>query len=193
MFDPHRTRRSDSRYFTRKGQVLQASRVNVNPVIDQRLVPIYRNYLIKNNLLPPPDVPASPIEIGGVYIQYDSTNVKKFALSDMTLDTSPTVNISRTLTNGEKGCIIAIYEDTTGTMHLKFNSGNSTPSGSSNLTMTIEDNYKCRYAFTNEIGGSMGVTSSWYKGIFDKDENILMSALYMQFNFSKNLGRLIFD
>lgn len=60
MFDPHRTRRSDRRYYTRKGQVLQASCVNVNPTIDQRLVPIYKNYLLKNNLISVPPQPTPP-------------------------------------------------------------------------------------------------------------------------------------
>lgn len=191
MFDPHRTRRSDSRYFTRKGQVLQASRVNVNPVIDQRLVPIYRNYLIKNNLLPPPIVPASPIEIGGVYIQYGDTNVMKFALSNMTLDTSPTVNIRRILTNGQVGSIIAIYEDTEGRMNLKYKGAKAAQSGSTTMTMTIENNRKCRYAVTTEIGGYD--TEDWYKGVYDIDENILIYAQCQGFNFSKNLGRIVFD
>ncbi|AXK90325.1 hypothetical protein [Bo-Circo-like virus CH] len=60
MFDPHRTRRSDKRYYTRKGQVRQASRVNTKPIIDQRLVPVYKNYLITNNLISPPPPPPSP-------------------------------------------------------------------------------------------------------------------------------------
>lgn len=51
MFDPHRTRRSDNRYYTRKGQVIQASRVNTKPIIDQRLVPVYKQYLINNGLI----------------------------------------------------------------------------------------------------------------------------------------------
>lgn len=191
MFDPHRTRRNDSRYFTRKGQVLQASRVSVNPVIDQRLVPVYRNYLINNNLLPPPIVPASPIKIGGVYIQYGTTNVIKFALSDMTLDTSPTVNITRAVT--DKGTIIAIYEDTSGIMHITYNSFKTNPGTTNQLTLTIEDNKKCRYAYTTAIGESFGITNTWYKGVYDVDENILISSQYKGFNFSKNLGRIEFD
>lgn len=70
MFDPHRTRRSDKRYYTRKGQVLQASRVNTQPIIEQRLVPVYQNYLISNGLLPPrpPPGPTEPIEITGIAV-----------------------------------------------------------------------------------------------------------------------------
>lgn len=63
MFDPHRTRRSDKRYYTRKGQVIQAGPVNTKPIIDHRLVPVYKNYLITNNLIdvpPPPEPPTPP-------------------------------------------------------------------------------------------------------------------------------------
>lgn len=60
MFDPHRTRRSDKRYYTRKGQVIQAGKVNTKPIIDQRLVPVYKNYLITNNLISPPPPPPTP-------------------------------------------------------------------------------------------------------------------------------------
>lgn len=193
MFDPHRTRRSDSRYYTRKGQILQASRVNTNPVIDQRLVPIYRNFIIKNNLLPPPIVPASPNKIGGVFIKYGESDIMKFALSSMTLDTSQTVNIDLPLAYGAKGSIIAIYEDNAGTLHLKFSGGTAPQSGTWTLKMKIEGNVKCRYATTYDIGGDFGVTQSWYKGIYDTDENILISSQYVGFDFVKNLGLLIFD
>ena len=73
MFDPHRTRRSNRRYYTRKGQVLQASPVDVNPVIDQRLVPIYKNYLLKNNLVN--SIPSPPpIKALGIVIESEISN-----------------------------------------------------------------------------------------------------------------------
>lgn len=71
MFDPHRTRRNDRKYYTRKGQVIQANRVNTAPIIDQRLVPIYKDYIIKNGLIripPRPPGPAEPIEITGIAV-----------------------------------------------------------------------------------------------------------------------------
>lgn len=71
MFDPHRTRRSDKRYYTRKGQVIQASRVNTKPIIDQRLVPVYKNFLIMNNLIPntpPPPPPSTKISIDALSV-----------------------------------------------------------------------------------------------------------------------------
>ena len=98
MFDPHRTRRSDYRYYTRKGQVLQASRVNVNPVIDQRLVPIYKNYLLKNNLVnstpqpppptPPPPQPQNSIKPIGIAVNYNSTStITYYPFTEFTYDT----------------------------------------------------------------------------------------------------------
>lgn len=97
MFDPHRTRRSDSRYFTRKGQVLQASRVNTNPVIDQRLVPIYKNYLIKNNLLKQPPPPPAPPVINpiGIAIKHETDNVPTYyPFTGMNVDRNQTVIIN---------------------------------------------------------------------------------------------------
>lgn len=73
MFDPHRTRRSDRRYYTRKGQVIQANRVDTQPVIAQRLVPVYKDYLFKNNLAyPSPPAPPPPPSI----YPYTITSVK---------------------------------------------------------------------------------------------------------------------
>lgn len=84
MFDPHRTRRSNRRYFTRKGQVLQANRVDTSPVIDQRLVPVYRNYLIQNGLaysqppVPPPPPQKYPYTITSVSIGTGKFNISQF-------------------------------------------------------------------------------------------------------------------
>lgn len=98
MFDPHRTRRSDRRYYTRKGQVLQASRVNVNPTIDQRLVPIYKNYILKNNLVnPPPPSPPYPqtaIKPIGVCIEGNGQQKTYYPFTGFTLSTERTVRLS---------------------------------------------------------------------------------------------------
>lgn len=59
MFDPHRTRQSNRRYFTRKGQVIHAKLVNPPIRIDRDTAEIYKEYLIKNhmiNLNPPAPV-----------------------------------------------------------------------------------------------------------------------------------------
>lgn len=94
MFDPHRTRRSDSRYFTRKGQVIQASRVNTNPVIDQKLVPIYKNYILKNGLIPKAPPPPAPIKPIGIAISdEDSDNPTYYPFADMTLDARQTISL----------------------------------------------------------------------------------------------------
>ena len=59
MFDPHRTRRNDRRYYTRKGQVIQARNISVPFTIDRSKVDAYKEYIIQNNLIsssPPPTV-----------------------------------------------------------------------------------------------------------------------------------------
>lgn len=61
MFDPHRTRSYDKRYYTRKGQVIQAKRVDSLKGVQRNLIPMYKEYMIKNNLIsvtpPPPPEP----------------------------------------------------------------------------------------------------------------------------------------
>lgn len=62
MFDPHRTRRNDRRYYTKKGQILQARNISVPFTIDRSKVDAYKEYIIQNNLisspsLPPPVIP----------------------------------------------------------------------------------------------------------------------------------------
>ena len=125
MFDPHRTRRSDSRYFTRKGQVLQASRVNVNPIIDQRLVPYYRDYINKNITTAPP-----PPSFGITGVSYGD-NIIKF--SDMEKNTEPT----KTYTYRPQYSSVAIifYIDTFGNSYVKY----IFVTGGSTVTETIEN------------------------------------------------------
>lgn len=111
MFDPHRTRRSDYRYYTRKGQVLQASRVNVNPTIDQRLVPIYKNYLLKNNLItvppptPPPPQPQTLIKPIGVVIEGNGQSKQYYPFTDFQLSTRPNFTLSLTNAGSPHACL----------------------------------------------------------------------------------------
>lgn len=139
MFDPHRTRRSDSRYFTRKGQVLQASRVNTNPVIDQKLVPIYKNYILKNGLIPKPEAPpVQPIPIKGISIMFASDNIDNYPFKNMTKSTNPTVNIS-TMTGSAARYLICFWEDTSGNhKFLTYAQGEQTT-----ITETITNNVIC--------------------------------------------------
>ena len=51
MFDPHRTRYNDRRYFTKKGQIIQAKKVNPPFSIENDKIEAYKNYLIKNHLV----------------------------------------------------------------------------------------------------------------------------------------------
>ena len=116
MFDPHRTRRSDKRYYTRKGQVLQAGRVNVQPVIEPRLVPAYQNYLIANKLVnanivnPPETIPVIGMSFNGV----------KYPFTDFTLTTDQTVNIDYHGAGLSSGVLMAFYEDVSGNHHASF-------------------------------------------------------------------------
>lgn len=90
MFDPHRTRRYDKRYYTRKGQVIQASRVNTKPIIDQRLVPVYKDHIIKNGLIDMTDIPHD-IPTIDAYVFSDYSNLNYIRRMDLT--TSPvTIN-----------------------------------------------------------------------------------------------------
>lgn len=62
MFDPHRTRRNDRRYYTRKGQVIQARNIPAPFTIDRSKVDAYKEYIIQNNLIPssPSPTPVKP-------------------------------------------------------------------------------------------------------------------------------------
>lgn len=145
MFDPHRTRRSDRRYYTRKGQVLQASCVNTQPIIDQRLVPVYKNYLIQNGLAhdsppQPPPVPITPIEISGI-----SVNSQQYIWNSFTKYTTPTVNLHASTTQAQTRVIIVFYKDTGGNhfCEIKYLGRSST------YDKTIEDNVECYFLVTS--------------------------------------------
>lgn len=61
MFDPQYTRRSNRRFYTRKGQVIQAKATDSPVVIEQRLIPIYQEYFRKNSIeISPPQPPTIP-------------------------------------------------------------------------------------------------------------------------------------
>lgn len=139
MFDPHRTRRSDRRYYTRKGQVLQASRVNVNPTIDQRLVPIYKNYIIKNNLLtapsPPPSMPIHPI---GIAVIFETGETNYYPFTGMTLITEPSYNIQVVPLSTARALLLFQQKTDGSFVFLSF-----TFSAAFNYNVT--DNVKCYY------------------------------------------------
>lgn len=52
IYDPHRIFSSDSSRRRHKGQVIQSRLVDRPVVIDQRLVPVYRDFLLANGLIP---------------------------------------------------------------------------------------------------------------------------------------------
>lgn len=161
MFDPHRTRRNESRYYTRKGQVLQASRVNVQPVIEHRLVPIYRNFLINNGLVydTPQPGPIQPISISGVSIDHEI-----YLFSNMTKSTEPTVNLSYTA-QGYRKIIIVFYKDTNGNHYLEV----SHLDEDHTYTKTINNNAACYFlAISNTLTLNQTQLDTIEKGIVDE-------------------------
>lgn len=145
MFDPHRTRRSDRRYYTRKGQVLQASRVNVNPTIDQRLVPIYKNYLIKNNLLtvPPPPTPppqSQKIKPVGIVVTHQPTKETiYYPFTEFTFSTEETININLTTPDDVYHALLIFQQKKDGSFEF------ITFPYTGTLEYTIQNNAKCYY------------------------------------------------
>lgn len=171
MFDPHRTRRSDRRYYTRKGQVLQASRVNTQPIIDQRLVQVYKRYLIANALAydsppAPPPAPVEPIGISGIAIE----NVK-FPFSGMTKYTTTTVQL-RAVAGQQDLLVIVFYKDTGGNYFLKIARQNSNV-----YEQTINDNAECYFYYVASPGGiNLNGLDLYVKGILDASgENYVVS------------------
>lgn len=192
MFDPHRTRRSDRRIFTRKGQVNQASRVNTQPIIEQRLVPIYKDYLIKNNLIsttitPSPPSPEDTIKIEGVFLENSAGQIVSVPTSTMVLSTDPTVNLSSN-TGTYGGGYLALYEDTDGFMHLV-----AAGVRSGQVTLNIPNNVKCRYAFQRGFTAADSATfQNLIKGVYTDVNQTIVSARSNEINFSQ-YARLSFD
>lgn len=91
MYDPHHLRRNDRRFFTRKGQVIQAKNISAPFTIERNKVGAYKEYILKNHLV-------SQDELGVVYLTgvsiyyntlYQSTipfNQFSYTNNPMTLD-----------------------------------------------------------------------------------------------------------
>lgn len=184
MFDPHRTRRNDRRYYTRKGQVLQAKRTDVPFSIEPNKVAAYKEYIIKNNLIsftPSPPSPPSPddkINIDGVFFQRDS-QVYSYPVSSMTLSTAPTINYSNN-TGMRGGVILALYQDTDGYFHL-------VSAGVQNglLTLNIENNAKCRYIFTTNWAPHPDTWKNSIKGIYANSGITIISSASNEIFFTE--------
>lgn len=77
MFDPHYTRKSNKKYYTRKGQIIQAKRTNRadDVVIEPMLIDKYKKYIQDNNLIPKP-TPPPPVrlipKIVGIFNAYSN-------------------------------------------------------------------------------------------------------------------------
>lgn len=172
MFDPHRTRRSDRRYYTRKGQVLQASRVNTQPVIEQRLVPVYKQYLINNNLVPKEPSPFPPIKIIGVRVGTKDYNFDQGVVHWYTeTDTSFTINAQNTNQYGSFVCVF--YLNTDGYYKLQFKQY----APNSPISINITDNVKARWK-TNPFRNQQEANEfpSAARSLYTEDQ-IVISAL----------------
>lgn len=168
MFDPHRTRRSDRRFYTRKGQVLQASRVNVNPTIDQRLVPIYKNYLLKNNLFQSPIKGIKPL---GIAIEGDlSGDYDFYPFTEFTLTTSEIFNIEATFPSSTISAVLIFQKQTNG--YFRFH----TIVFSGSIHMQETDNVKCYYKIIQI--SSESIYNDRSKGLYHtspSNENVFLS------------------
>lgn len=165
MFDPHRTRRSDRRYYTRKGQVLQASRVNVQPVIEQRLVPAYQNYLIGNGLVnanivnPPETIPV----IGMVY-----DNVK-YPFTDFEVTTDQTKTLNYQGAGLSAGVLMIFYEDAEGNHHASFQ---YSPADGQVYQITIHNNRKMYWKLITTNAGNDEIFRQRTKGLYSKPDDV---------------------
>lgn len=178
MFDPHRTRRSDRRYYTRKGQVLQASRVNVNPTIDQRLVPIYKNYLIKNNLIsvappqpPSPPLPTETITPMGIAIQKPNMETVFFPFNEMNLNTEPSFTLRAESLN--RFAVLLVFQQTS-LGYYEF----STSTFLSAVSLEITNNVKCYWTYSTSIATSSSDYLNCAKSLYHTSpstENIFLS------------------
>lgn len=166
MFDPHRTRRSDRRYYTRKGQVLQASRVNVQPIIDQRLVPTYQNYLIQNglvnrNIVNPPET----IPVIGMFF-----NDTKYPFTDFQLTTNQTESIDYQSAGLSAGVLMMFREDVNGNHHASFAYA---PADGQVYQVTVTDNRKMYWKLISvQAAGNEDQFRSMPKGIYSKPNDV---------------------
>lgn len=144
MFDPHRTRRNDRRFYTKKGQVLQAKNLNAPFTIEQNKINAYKNYLIQNRLAydapqAPPPVPIAPIGISGIEIE-----ANKYLFSTFTKSTDPTVNLHYSTGVNQDRVIIYFYKDTDGNHYCEV----TYLGRGSTFDRTIENNSECYFLTT---------------------------------------------
>ena len=61
MFDPHKTRYNNRRKYQKRGQIIQARKVEIPRTIEQNLIPLYQEYFKKNYITGYiPDQPPQP-------------------------------------------------------------------------------------------------------------------------------------
>lgn len=101
MYDPHHLRRNDRRYYTRKGQIIQAKAVNPPFTIEPNKVETYRQYILRNKLNTPPP-PRFPIVLEDLKIEQGSyTGYIQFNEFD-----SSTTQQNYTMPAGNKLCFL---------------------------------------------------------------------------------------
>lgn len=186
MFDPHRTRRSNRRVFTRKGQVNQASLVNTQPIIEQRLVPIYKEYLFKNNLAYPSPVPPSPpppAPVASIIIHSIAVDGVQYPISSMTKYTTPTVNLSYSTGVRRSVVIIIFYKDTGGNHFCKV-----TQQTDGTFTETIENNAECYFLAAQQSGIVYPNIDTYEKGFLDQSgSNYVISFIGSQLYINNSI------
>lgn len=98
MFDPHRTRWNDRRYYTRKGQVLQAKKTEVPYLIEPNRVDAYKRYILKNHIVTSADFPSPPPVIPTIDSIKFSEDPTIYPISALSLTTGPVTVAGRTQT-----------------------------------------------------------------------------------------------
>lgn len=100
-YDPHRIFLSKSSRRRHKGQIIQSRLVDRPVTIDQRLVPIYRDFLLSNGLISPPPPPSPPVVDGIVLHFAQTTNVVRLSLSELEFRTYRLSNNTDTIDSSD--------------------------------------------------------------------------------------------
>ena len=92
MYDPHRLRSNDRRYFTRKGQIIQAKAITPSFKIEKHKVDAYKRFIIKNHLIPS----ELPIVIDSLKLEWGNGSSETLRDNEFvyTGDQPQTVNLS---------------------------------------------------------------------------------------------------
>lgn len=126
MYDPHRLRRNDRRYYTRKGQVIQAKVVNPPFTIEANKVEAYKEYILRNRLIsrpstptPPPQSPVTLDSVAITNIHTEESTVIQFSSFEIIDGT-----LSKTLGSGLHTYFLVSYENDEYSLSIRVTSDN---------------------------------------------------------------------